>query len=129
MSKQKFHVDVARFMAERTICGNCSECYVEQLWRDIGIDSQSNCSKTVNAFVAAIKKKKIKAKTDELPKKDEPVVLILKTGQRVCAKLFYDNENKPCMYYDDFDNWYAIKDIESIERNDFPKYIDIEVEG
>ena len=125
MSKKKFRVDVVRFMLERMACGSCSECYVEQLWRDIGNDSSANCSKTVTAFIDAMKK--IKIKTDELPKKDEPVVLTLKTGQRVCAKLFYDNEDKPCMYCDDFDNWYAVKDVESIERNDFPKYIDIEV--
>lgn len=126
MSKKKFRVDVVRFITERTICGTCSECYVEQLWRDIGVNNESHCSKTVNAFIEKLKKTKIEK--SDLPSKDEAVVILLKTGQRVYAKLFYDNENKPCMYYDDFDNWYAIKDVESVERNMFSEYVDIEVE-
>lgn len=126
MSKKKFRVDVERFAIERAECSNCSECYVEQLWRDIGDMGMSHCSKTVNAFVERLKK--TKTKKSDLPSKDEAVVILLKTGQRVYAKLFYDNENKPCMYYDDFDNWYAIKDVESVERNMLPEYIDIEVE-
>lgn len=126
MSKKKFCIDVTRFMVDRLKCVHCSECYVEQLWRDIGDDSGTHCSRTTDTFVNKLKK--IKIEKSDLPSKDEAVVILLKTGQRVCAKLFYDNENKPCMYYDDFDNWYAIKDVESVERNMLPKYVDIEVE-
>lgn len=127
MSKKKFRVDVKLFENARKICGVCGECYIEQLWRDIGDNGACHCSRTRTAFSNAMRKVINQDLKDELPQKDVEIIAELKTGQHVCVKLFYDNENKPCMYYDGFDNWYAISDITFLDFV-MPKYIDIEVD-
>lgn len=127
MSKKKFHVNVRKFVLAKKVCRECDKCYIEQLWRDIGDCNNCHCSRTKAAFFVALNGKDRDMEEHSLPEKDECIVATLKTGQHVCVKLFYDNENKPCMYYDDFDNWYSISDVTFVDFV-LPEYVDIEVE-
>lgn len=128
MASKKFHVNVREFELATKACGDCAECYVEQLWRDIGDESCSHCQKTKAAFQKAFKKVVPENNENGLPQKDVLIVAVLKDGKHVCVKLFYDNEGKPCMYYDDFDNWYSICDVTFVTFV-LPQYIDIEVDS
>ena len=110
-----FEIDVKRMIDDIKECGDCDKCYVEQIWRDIGKRGKGHCSSTKSALYevlyAAISVHRVA--DGDLPDKDSYVCIKRKDGKRICAKLFYDEEGKPCMFYDDFDNWYSINDVES----------------
>lgn len=110
-----FKVDAKRMIDDIEKCGKCDECYVEQIWREIGKRGDGHCSHTKDAFYRALSAAMSvhKVSSNDLPGKDSYVFIKRKDGKHVCAKLFYDEEGKPCMFYDDFDNWYSINDIES----------------
>lgn len=115
MSALEFEVDVDRMKKDIDKCGVCNECYVEQIWRDRGEDKNAHCDKTKKAFKEALAKWNDIVHKDgtDLPQKDEITCITLKNGKRICAQLFYDEEEKPCMWYDDFDNWYSMNDVKS----------------
>lgn len=110
-----FEIDVKRMNNDIKKCNDCDKCYVEQIWREIGERENGHCSRTraafYEAFYDAISVHKVG--TDNLPGKDSYVCIKRKDGKHICAKLFYDDEGKPCMFFDDFDNWYSMNDIES----------------
>ena len=110
----KFEVDVDRMNHDINLCGKCEKCYVEQIWRDIGDTGNCHCERTKRAFGKALDQWHVEHKGGtDLPQKDAITCITLKNGKRICAQLFYDEEEKPCMWYDDFDNWYSMNDVES----------------